>query len=1057
MKNFKLINTSIVILAALLFAATGCSKSSEKAAAPLELISGDLFSDRPTNVPTVAVLIKLKTPSLIESGSLDESGKLIVNKDVLTALVEEQDKTLKELKTLSEEIKLLFSYKFTVNALALAVPLGLYDQVGELGTIAQIEGETLFDRPVINNAFVKATNAAINKAIEKANEFNVTSVSHIGASEAYEMGITGKGVKVGVIDTGVDFTHKMLGGNGDPNAFKEMNKEEASPLFPNEKVVGGYDFTGPDYSPGSILPQWRIPRPDVNPMDEGGHGTHVAGSVAGLGDGVNTYDGVAPDADIYALKVFGNNGGTSDTVVIAAMEWAMDPNGDLDPSDRLDVLNLSLGGSFGKPYILYSLAVKNLAKAGVITTISAGNSGPTPYIVGAPGTAEESISVGASVDGMPKNWQFPSVAFVTPEGTELLSQRVEGAFTTPISDAPVKGKLVFVGEAAADFDQDTINALKGNIAFIDRGSVSFVEKINRAEAAGAIGALVANNKPGDAFIMGGDGSANIPGVMIDLDMGTTLKAALEKGDVIMNFASEKMIETPELIDTLTTFSSQGPRSEDALLKPEIVGPGYQIISASMGSGDKGVALNGTSMSAPHLAGVMALLKQKYPTYTTAQHKALLMNSAKIMKDEKDSNYSVTRQGAGLVDIGAALKSEILATPSSISFGEFQLESTKTLKKRITITNNSDSERSFVLNFLGEENIQVEQQTFTVPAKSEKEVSFKVKLTTDGSKPLEFHEGFIVINEGSKKMASIPVLGVSKRLSRISAKELNVFASHAEDSYDALTELVLTNRSANSGDVEIFNLIGEDDRKPFPNQDALILSRSCDLQAAGYRIVEREGKQILQVGLKLFSAVSNWQACEMSILVDSDEDGKADQEIGGLPQNYLSGLSAVVPAGFYSVLLDFDKAVLIREAFDQATIATDGKPEGELTFVPAILDIQTMKTYANSHLAVMEMDISALNKTKEGLLNMKFTVFSEGGVEYEDGLQSKWFKLSPQEEEQSYRSIPDGLKLESLEDKTVELLKGFGNEPLMIVAPFNYQIGNTRTGRGNGLQLIEPQF
>ncbi len=557
--------------------------------------------------------------------------------------------------------------------------------------------------------------------------------------------------------------------------------------------------------------------------------------------------------------------------------------------------------------------------------------------------------------------------------------------------------------------------------------------------------------------MGGDGSASIPGVMIDLDMGTTLKEALKKGDVVMNFASEKLVKTPELIDRLTTFSSQGPRSEDGLLKPEIVGPGYQIISASMATGDKGVALNGTSMSAPHLAGVMALLKQKYPSYTTAEHKAVLMNSAKIMTDEKGENYSVTRQGAGLVDIAAAIKQEVVVTPSSLSFGEFQLEKSKTLKKTVTVKNGSDSERTFVLNFLGGDNIQVEQQSFTVGPKEEKSVSFKVKLTASLDRALEFHEGFILINEGPNKIASLPILGVSKRLSRVAAKELNVFASHPEDSFDALTELMLSNESQNAGEVEIFNLIGEDDRKPFPNGDALILSRSCDLQAAGYRIVGRDGKKLLQVGLKLFSAVSNWQACEMSILVDSDEDGEADQEVGGMPHNYLSGLDQAVEPGFYSVLLDFPKAVSIRETYDQSIIATNGKPEVELSYLPAIQDIQTMKTYANSHLAVMEMDLSALNRTKEGLLNLKFTVFSEGGVEYEDGLQSKWFKLSPQEEEQSYRQIPESLKLSANEDKTVELFKGFGSEQLMIVAPFNYQIGNTRTGRGNGLILMEPQF
>lgn len=1048
-------NKALFLALTILLVSCSGKKSSEfLGTQDLNLVSGDLFSDRPTNLTNIPILIKLKSPSLIEAATKDEFGNLVIDERAKKALLDEQAQTLEDVKKISPEIKQIFSYKFTVNALALSVPAELYDQVGTLGTVARVDFETHFDRP--NSP--KLTKEMLSQIVEKAQNFQTTSVSHIGATRAHQdLGITGKGIKVGIIDTGVDYTHKMLGGNGDVATYEEMDKEKPTPHFPNAKVVGGYDFAGTQFSPGSVFPDWRVPRPDVNPIDEGGHGTHVAGSVAGIGDGVNTYDGVAPAADLYALKVFGNNGGTSDTVVIAAMEWSMDPNGDLDPSDRLDVLNLSLGGNFGKPFILYSLAVKNLAKAGVMAVISAGNSGPTPYIVGAPGTAEESLSVGASIDGMDKNWKFSSVGFSSIGTEEFFAQRVEAAFSPSVNDAPIKGSLVYVGEAATDLSEELKQQLKGKVAFIDRGSVSFIEKINRVEEAGAIGAVVANNKPGEAFVMGGEGQASIPAVMVTQDIGTKIKALLETQEVITDMASAQMIEKPELVDTLTTFSSQGPRSEDALLKPEIVAPGYQIISASIASGDQGVALNGTSMSSPHMAGVMALVKERFPKMTIAEAKAVVMNNAKIMASESGEKYSVTLQGAGLVDVYKALQAEILVTPASLSLGEFQLEKEKVLKKSLRVRNLTDVEKTYVLNFLGQSNIEVEQQVFSVPAGEETEVSFKIRLKASLDQALEFHEGHISISEGPHKKAGIPILGVSKRLTRISANNVNVFSSGQEDSFDALTELKLENNSANAGVVEVFNLLGEDDRKPSGGADASILSRSCDLQAVGYRIVKKDGKDRLQVGVKIFNAVSNWQACELSIQIDGNEDGTPDQEIGGLPQNYLSGLSDVVQPGFYSVLLDFKKAVSLRQAHEQSAIQNNGKPEGDLTYVPAILDIQPMTTYANSHLAIMELDPEKLEKTKLGRIRLKVTVFSEGGVEYEDNLQKDWFTISPQEEEQSFRGMPEAFKLGAGESKTMDLTKGYGKEPLMIVSPFNYQVGTTRTTVGTGLQVLSASF
>ncbi len=1062
MVNVK--NVLIMTMTAAL-ALTGCSKKAEIENQPLELISGDLFSNRPINVESVVVLLKLDNPSLIESGTY-QNGVLEINEEAKAALLAEQAETVAKAKALSDDVRLLFSYKFALNGVALSVPLGLYDQVETLGTVARAEKEVLFERPVLSASQKKAQLKALQEATEIAqkkspNPFAVTSVTHIGADQVHAQGFKGKGVKVGIIDTGVDFTHKMLGGNGDVEAFKTMDKEKETPLFPNQKVVGGYDFTGPDYSPGSILKSWRIPRPDVNPMDEGGHGTHVAGSVAGIGDGVNTYDGVAPEADIYALKVFGNNGGTSDTVVIAAMEWAMDPNQDMDPSDRLDVLNLSLGGGFGKPNILYSLAVKNLAKVGIISVMSAGNSGATPFITGAPGTSEDGLSVGASVDGMEKNWTFDATKVSSPSLGNILERRFTASFAPLPSEVDVKGKLVYVGDATSDFDQATIDQLNGHVALIDRGGNPFVEKVNRAEAAGAIAVVIANNQPGSPIFMGGEGKAGITAVMVSQDTGVLIKDAMAKGeDVVVEFTPEEQVKTPEVIDTITGFSSQGPRSEDGLIKPEIVAPGFQIISASAGEGDKGVALNGTSMSAPHMAGVMALLKQAKPSLNTAQAKALVMNTATPMKDEAGNTYSVTRQGAGLVNPFKAVSAKIIATPAALSLGTFQLEEKKAVRKELQIFNTTNKEKTLEVTFKstnGTKNIAAVSKTVTVPALTTQSMKMTISMLATKEAPVEFHEGHISIKEGNEILAVIPVLGVSKRLSRVATDELKVYATAQEDAIDALAELKLSNKSQNTGVVEVFNLLGTDKRKPTGGTNADILSRSCDLQAVGYRIVKRNDRSMLQIGMKIYAPVSNWQACELSVRIDGDGDGEADQEIGGLPHTYLSGLAALVPAGFYSVLLDHKKAVQIRTAYEQNIVANEGRPTTELSYVPALLDVQLMKGYANSNLAILELDLANIARTDEGRIRIKPTMFNEGGIEYEDNLQERWFTISPQEREQSFRDIPEAFTLAPGESKTVELTKGFGSENLMIASPTNLQIGNRQTTVGAGLEIVKPTF
>jgi len=249
----------------------------------------------------------------------------------------------------------------------------------------------------------------------------VRAVPFLGApalwDQVYPGGLTGESVSIGIIDTGIDYFHRHLGGPGpgyasnDPTVITDV---VAGITFPTARVVGGWDFAGDSYS---VLPGGDpIPRPDPDPVDCWGHGTHVAGIAAGSGllfAGAATYTGtytsdldfsqfaigpgMAPRAKLYALKVFGCGGASN--LVPAALEWAVDPNGDGDFADRLDVINLSVGSSYGSYDDPSSVAANNAVLAGVIVVAAGGNSGDAYYTVNSPGVADRVISVAATALG----------------------------------------------------------------------------------------------------------------------------------------------------------------------------------------------------------------------------------------------------------------------------------------------------------------------------------------------------------------------------------------------------------------------------------------------------------------------------------------------------------------------------------------------------------------------------------------------------------------------------------------------------------------------------------
>lgn len=576
---------------------------------------------------------------------------------------------------------------------------------------------------------VKAIHSVIHKELD-----HTTSVPLIGALQAWagSGAYQGDGVKVAIIDSGIDYVHTNFGGPGVYTGQDFTTLSETGNLFPTAKVVGGYDFAGDGYdangASGSITPT-----PDPDPMDCGGHGSHVSGSVAGFGvlqDG-STYTetsgdtyadlaalstsayqtkfrigpGVAPKALLYSLRVFGCDGSTDLTE--QAIDWALDPNGDGNMSDHLDVINMSLGSSYGSEYDTSAIASNNAAQMGIIVVASAGNSGDVNYITGSPSVARNVISVASTVDegAVVSGFDINSAPSLTP-GTY---PAVEAGFGPAIGTFSVTGDLA-LSTPANGCGTAALTGVSGKIALIDRGSCTFQEKVTNAEAGGAIGVLVANNLAGFPFTMAGAGST-IPAMMTSLSMGNSLKADMGSGVVNVTLSDAHrdalLLVDPTYLDTVSSFSSRGLARVDSRLKPDVAAPGDTIYSTAVGTGNQGVSFSGTSMSSPHVAGTMALLRQAYPTWSVAELKALLMNTANtnVWGDTAHTiQHTPSRIGSGRISIPDALNSDVVVYNAgdpgqvSVSFGQVNVFASQTFSKVVRLQNKTATSHDYTVGF-----------------------------------------------------------------------------------------------------------------------------------------------------------------------------------------------------------------------------------------------------------------------------------------------------------------------------------------------------------------------
>ena len=406
--------------------------------------------------------------------------------------------------------------------------------------------------------------------------------------------VTGKGVVVAVFDTGVNYSHPDLGGG----------------FGPGYKVVKGYDFVNND----------------EEPLDDHGQGTHVAGIIAANG----VLKGIAPDATLLAYKILDSEGNGYEPDVIAAIERAV--------NNDADIMCMSFGIS-GQGPLPIERAVDAAVSDGVTVVAAAGNMGNIGTIY-SPASYENVIAVGA----VGEETDVATVE-VIPENKILHADTMDYSPLTNVS-----GELVFAGLGYPE--NFTYRSFNGTIALIKRGELWFYEKVRNAYDAGAIGAIIFNNMPGNlsGTLMNG---SEIPAFSLSQADGNYLLELMERRTVVVRINQTKGIS----YDSISLISSLGP-GPGYTIKPNVVAPGCNIKSTSFEGGY--AVKNGTGAAAPYVSGACALLLQLYPEWTPEDMMAAVMNTA------QDLGYCPFMQGAGRIDVFKAATTEILALPPSIS-------------------------------------------------------------------------------------------------------------------------------------------------------------------------------------------------------------------------------------------------------------------------------------------------------------------------------------------------------------------------------------------------------
>ncbi|WP_084963693.1 S8 family peptidase [Thermoactinospora rubra] len=739
---------------------------------------------------------------------------------------------------------------------------------------------------------------------------NANAGVYVGADQVWQyLGKTGKGVKIAIIDSGVDYTHAGFGGSGKPEDFKNNNGTVIEPgTFPTAKVIGGYDLVGDAYDAGSDDPNVNTPKPDPDPLDCDGHGSHVAGTAAGFGvtaEGATytgPYDtttytksflvppGMAPNASILAYRVFGCSGSASEDVIVAAMEQAL--------KDGAKIVNMSLGSPFGREDEPSAQAVRTLTRAGVTVVASAGNSGPNAYITGAPAVATSAISV-AAVDAQAS---FPAATLTTPSGAlSLINANGAKLPAGPLPIAVLRTSYPD-GPVALGCTPEEYAAYPGGVAdklvVTLRGVCARVKRAILGQQAGAAAVAMINTSAGYPPFEGeitSDPDTGQPYTVTIPFLGFQMadRAAATALDGQTGTLAATTLPNPAY-RAQASFSSGGPGNVDSAFKPDVSAPGVSVLSVGVGRGTGGATISGTSMAAPTTSGVAALVAEAHPRWKPGHIKAAIVSTADVAKL---TPYNARVGGSGVVNARAAVETNVFAGTrgdgGNLSF-KYQTIGADGYRATQPVEIVNKGTRSVTYNlaaaFNGEAygaTVSVSPRTVTVPRDSSRTVQVTLSISPAAAAALPGAEasnfGALTHIQGAvtaTPKSSVPGAGplrvgfllVPDALAKVRASLRSVAA-------DAAT-VRLGNRGVHAGKADVYAL-GLTDEEDTPGAEG-----ASDIVAAGVQTLPgsvlggSEADRSLVFAVNTAGRWSSASTGSFEIAVDAGRDGTVDGYVVG---------------------------------------------------------------------------------------------------------------------------------------------------------------------------------